>query len=159
MEYQQSKYIWNKQLEGFSASYHLILQCKFIHSCQWHLSPCGAWDILSRRWSLCMTQFKCSTMKTKCVWSSNFCDRFKNTESPYVHLSEEHVQNTSNSTCHLFKKQTKRQTVKQYWPGWILHWLCIHSQTCSQHFPMSTIKSFIVIRPLVIVVVSNTVEG
>lgn len=35
----------------------------------------------------------------------------------YVHLSEEHVQNTSNSTFHLFKKkknkQKKKNTVKQ----------------------------------------------
>lgn len=30
-------------------------------------------------------------------------------KSPYVHLSEEHVQNTSNSTFHLFKKKNKNK--------------------------------------------------
>ena len=33
----------------------------------------------------------------------------ENTERcPYVHLSEEHVQNTSNSTFHLLKKKKKK---------------------------------------------------
>lgn len=29
--------------------------------------------------------------------------------TPHVHISEKHVQNTSNSTFHLFKKKTKKK--------------------------------------------------
>lgn len=78
MEYKLSKYIWNRQLTGFSAAFLLFILLLLQYSCQWHVSRCGVFDILSCRWCLCTTRFKHSTMKIKCVRScSNFWNHFK----------------------------------------------------------------------------------
>lgn len=56
-------------------------------------------------------------------------------------------------------KKINTESSRSAGQGLILHRPCIHSQPCSRRSHMSRTEPFIVIRPLVIVVVNNTVKG
>lgn len=80
MEYKLSKYIWNQQLTGSSASYLSLNNAKSHTVANDGSHVVEHVDMSSCRWSLCSTQFKCSTMKktNKCVWGGlNLCNHFK----------------------------------------------------------------------------------
>lgn len=156
--------------------YCLILQCKFTYSCKWLSSPCGGiwlfffFFYLAGDLSLAMTQLKCSTMKTKCVYETDWIFVTISSASFEIDVDrmeliikweviQEYMFTFLKNMCKIHqtlhfislkKKKTNRKKKTQLnsvWPGVILHWSCIHSQPCSQRFPMSRIKSFIVIRP------------
>lgn len=69
-------------------------------------------------------------------------------KSPYVHLWREHVQNTSNSTFHLLKNNKSHTALVRF-----DHTMVMYSFSTLQPTNSMKTKSFIVRRPLVIVVV------
>lgn len=85
----------------------------------------------------------------------------KNTENPYVLPSEEHVQNTSYSTFHTSKKKEKRNETQLSSVGQVGSYMDYVFILCplANALHTATAKSFIVIRPLVIAVLSNTFAG
>lgn len=138
MEYKQSKYVWNQQLAGFSASYlsfntamhiHIQLPMTVItswsrwHFTVWVISLLDTVQMLHSENRVSMKMFQMFVTIFKCFVRNqsprNGADdkmrsRSLIQKSPYVRLSEEHVQNTSNSTFHLLKKTTKNKKKKKH---------------------------------------------
>lgn len=175
MEYKQSKCIWNQQLAGFSGIQVSIIKYCSAHSvsCRWQQVTFHHADDLSARHSSNAPQWK-GRMKLFQMFGTISSALFEiKVERMELMRTCEVAQEYRKSLCSPFGgtcakyiklyisslKKMKHKQLKSIGQVWsYIDYVFILSPAANP-FLMSTIQSFIVIRPLLIVVVSNTVEG